>query len=180
MEPLRSNGLTSSIVQGLHPKWETTVLVALATLSKVLIVQIRPSTKVVHTQVLTGDGHSPPCLAWHFVLIQSQQRGRTVEPVLAFGRSQELHFYQLSADEHRIRCYPLLNFQLGFTLRGVQWLDTRTLALLDSQRSVHVVDVKAKETVDLVDISSVDLVKSAPFFQGLATGGNVSQALVCS
>lgn len=43
---------------------------------------------------------------------------------------------------------------------------------------IHVVDVKCRETVDIVDVSSVDLVSSAPFFQGLATGGNVSQALV--
>lgn len=43
---------------------------------------------------------------------------------------------------------------------------------------VHVVDLKTRETVDVVDISGVDLVNSAPFFQGLATGGNVSQAMV--
>lgn len=43
---------------------------------------------------------------------------------------------------------------------------------------MHVVDLKTRETVDMADIAGVDLVSSAPFFQGLATGGNVSQAMV--
>lgn len=40
------------------------------------------------------------------------------------------------------------------------------------------VDIKTQESVDVVDVSTIGLVNSTPFFQGLATGGNVSQALV--
>lgn len=105
---------------------------------KILIVQIRPSTKVICSQPLSGDGISPPCIGWHFVAVNSKQRGRSIEPVLAFGRQHELHFIQLSIDEerHRIRSHPLLRFQLDFDLRGLQWLDPRMLALLDSQQQV--------------------------------------------
>lgn len=43
---------------------------------------------------------------------------------------------------------------------------------------VHVVDIKTQESIDVVDVSGVNLVKSTPFFRALATGGNVSEALV--
>lgn len=39
-------------------------------------------------------------------------------------------------------------------------------------------DIKTQESIDVVDVSGVNLVKSTPFFRGLATGGNVSEALV--
>lgn len=70
--------------------------------------------------------------------VHSQQRGRSIEPVLAFGRQQELHFIQLSMDDdrRRIRYHLLLRFQLDFNLRGMQWLDPRMLALLDSDQQV--------------------------------------------
>ena len=150
---------------------------------QVLIVLIRPTTKVITTQALRGDGESPPCLSWHFVLLGRPDRSKGIEPVLAVGRHRELHFFQLSASDTdhrgRIRSHPLLRFQLDFDLRGLEWLDGRMLALMDSERQVHVVDIKSRETVDTVDVASLDLVTSAPFFQGRATGGNVSEALVC-
>lgn len=179
IEPLRSVGQDLGAVFDFLPKWESVVVVAMATLSKILIVQIRPSTKVIYSQLLGGDGLSPPCLGWHFVAVHSQQRGRSIEPVLAYARHAELHFVQLSIDEerNRVRYHPLLRFQLDFNLRGLQWLDPRMLALLDSEQQVHVVDIKTQESIDVVDVSGVNLVKSTPFFRGLATGGNVSEAL---
>lgn len=106
---------------------------------QVLIVQIRPSTKVICSRPLNGNPLSPPCLGWHFVSISSQHHGRSVDPVLAFGRHDELHFVQLRLDVERrkVRSYPLLHFQLDFKLRCLQWLDSRTLALLDSQNRVR-------------------------------------------
>ena len=70
--------------------------------------------------------------------VHSQQRGRSIEPVLAFARHQELHFIQLSMDDdrRRIRYHLLLRFELDFNLRGMQWLDPRMLALLDSDQQV--------------------------------------------
>lgn len=152
---------------------------------QVLIVQIRPTTRVIGTHPLEGDRLSPPCLAWHFVAVQSQRRGRSVEPVIAFGRQRQLHLIQLTANDedidhtgrHRIRSRNLLRFQLDFDLRALQWIDARILALMDSQRQVNVVDIKSREAVDAVDVSQLDLVTSAPFFGALATGGNVSPAM---
>ena len=159
VEPLRSAGQDSNAAFDLYSKWESSVIIAMATLSKVgslfikynflhviyllitsqvLIVQIRPSTKVIYSQPLTGDSLSPPCIGWHFVAVHSQQRGRSIEPVLAFARHQELHFIQLSMDDdrRRIRYHLLLRFELDFNLRGMQWLDPRMLALLDSDQQV--------------------------------------------
>lgn len=105
-----------------------------------MIVQIRPSTKVIYSLPLTGDVLSPPVLGWHFLAVHSRQRGRSIEPVLAFGRQRELHFIQLSVDEEkrRIRSHPLLRFKLDFSLWGLQWLDPRMLALLDSEQQVNI------------------------------------------
>lgn len=69
---------------------------------------------------------------------------------------------------------------------------------MDTTEHVHVVDVKTQEELEVgvvgwhvvachdvgvaqvVDISSVELIYSSSFFKSLATGGNVSKALVMS
>lgn len=69
--------------------------------------------------------------------MQSQRRGRSVEPVIAFGRQRQLHLIQLTANDddmdhtgrHRIRSRPLLRFQLDFDLRALQWIDARMVVL---------------------------------------------------
>ena len=82
-----------------------------------------------------------------------------VEPVLAAGRGRHLLLQRVSVDADGRR-RPALRFRLPFDLRGVQWFDERTLALLDARRRVHVVDVDARRTLDVVDISGLGLVPS--------------------
>lgn len=50
--------------------------------------------------------------------------------------------------------------------------------LLDSVEKLHVIDRQTQEELEMVEISEVQLVYNSSHFKSLATGGNVSQALV--
>lgn len=50
--------------------------------------------------------------------------------------------------------------------------------LLDSVEKLHVIDRHTQEELETVEISEVQLVYNSSHFKSLATGGNVSQALV--
>lgn len=59
-----------------------------------------------------------------------------------------------------------------------QWINARTLALLDSAEKLHVIDRQSQEELETLEISDFQLVYNSSHFKSLATGGNVSQALV--
>lgn len=52
------------------------------------------------------------------------------------------------------------------------------MVLLDSVEKLHVIDRQTQEELETVEISEVQLVYNSSHFKSLATGGNVSQALV--
>lgn len=60
----------------------------------------------------------------------------------------------------------------------LQWINSRTVVLLDSAEKLHVIDRQTQEELETVEISEVQLVYNSSHFKSLATGGNVSQALV--
>ena len=64
MEPLLLGDLSN------HPL-QYYILVALATLSKVIVVCIRPRMRVVLTHPLNGAPAAPPQVAWQLVVIRS-------------------------------------------------------------------------------------------------------------
>lgn len=49
---------------------------------------------------------------------------------------------------------------------------------MDSGEKVHVVDRPSQEELETLDLAEVQLVYNSSHFKSLATGGNVSQALV--
>lgn len=59
-----------------------------------------------------------------------------------------------------------------------QWINSRTVVLLDSVEKLHVIDRQTQEELETMEISEVQLVYNSSHFKSLATGGNVSQALV--
>ena len=71
------------------------ILLAMASLSKVLIVVIRPVLKVHYVHPLSGDAATLPLLSWQFVVIQLTESERVVDPVLAFARDQTIYFVQV-------------------------------------------------------------------------------------
>lgn len=79
-----------------HPLKQYSI-VALATLSKFFVVMIRPRLKVIKFQIMSGPPECLPLLAWQLVLIQAADASRTVDPVLAAGRGNEVFFHQVSS-----------------------------------------------------------------------------------
>jgi vacuolar protein sorting-associated protein 8 len=71
-------------------------LLAMATLSKAIVVQLRPRTRVLFSHPLAPAPHpSLPLLAWQRVVIQVADGRRVLDPVLAFGRLDTFFFYQV-------------------------------------------------------------------------------------
>ena len=183
-----------------HPLSDHSI-VALATISKVIVISVRPKLRVLLTSPLTGivapsvyrsslyvnyttiynvipgDPETLPLLSWQFVVIQTTSSSRVVDPVLTFARKNTIHFYQISVNlSDKIVFNPLQRVVVGFTLLSLSWLNTRCLALLDTQEHVHMLDVRTQESLETVDLTDVGLVYGTQFFKGLATGGNVSAA----
>ena len=101
-----------------HPLSSHSIL-ALATISKVIVITVRPRLKVIvcvlllllvllllvllqvlMTASLTGDPHTLPLLSWQFVVIQNPSFNRVVDPVLTFARDRTIHFYQVTRPQH--------------------------------------------------------------------------------
>uniref|UniRef100_A0A2K5J7T5 Vacuolar protein sorting-associated protein 8 homolog n=1 Tax=Colobus angolensis palliatus TaxID=336983 RepID=A0A2K5J7T5_COLAP len=129
-----------------HPITQFSLL-AMASLTKILVIGLKPSLKVWMTFPYGRmDPSSVPLLAWHFVAVQNY-----VNPMLAFCRGDVVHF--------------------------LLWINSRTVVLLDSVEKLHVIDRQTQEELETVEISEVQLVYNSSHFKSLATGGNVSQAL---
>lgn len=60
----------------------------------------------------------------------------------------------------------------------LQWINSCSLVLLDSHEKLHVVDRPTQDVLETLDLEQVQLVYNSRHFKSLATGGNVSQALV--
>ena len=71
------------------------VVVAMATISKVIVLSLRPSMKVLFNHSLVGRSDTLPILSWQFVIIQTASSDRVVDPVIAFGRQSTIMFYQV-------------------------------------------------------------------------------------
>ena len=79
---------------------------------------------------------------------------------------QNLIFFILDASFH------LLNLSCS------QWFNPKTLVAIDTTERLHLVDVRTEEELEVVDLVDIELVYGSSFFKSLATGGNVSQAMV--
>lgn len=100
------------------------------------------------------------------------------EPVLAFGRGTELHFYRVHCASHhkRIRLSLLRHVHLNYDLLALHWLGYRHLACVDTTETVRLMDVRNQKEIETLDISDVGLIYGSAHFKALATGGHVSVA----
>jgi hypothetical protein len=72
---------------------------------------------------------------------------------------------------------PLQKLELSYEILNLGWLNARCMAILDTTEGFHLHDVKNLEELENIDVSDVKIVYGSSFFKGLATGGNVSQAM---
>lgn len=171
IEPLLLESVSSHPLHG-------TVLVAMATLSKIIVVSIRPRMKVLFTYPLKAHPATLPLISWQFVIIQVGEQSKVVDPVIAFARESTIHFYQVTLDmSSKIRLIPLQKMCVPYLVLSLHWLNPRTLVTVDTLEQVHLLDVRSQVELEVVDVSNAGLVYGSSHFKGLSTGGNVSKAL---
>ncbi|XP_034079092.1 vacuolar protein sorting-associated protein 8 homolog isoform X4 [Gymnodraco acuticeps] len=149
-------------------------LLAMASLTKILVIGLKPSLKVWMTFPYSkSDPSSVPQLAWQFVPVQ-----KTLNPVLAFCKGDTVHFLLVKKeDTGTIHVIKQKQLQLSCDIISLSWINSRTLVLVDSHEKLQVVDRASQEVLETLDLEQVQLVYNSRHFKSLATGGNVSQAL---
>ncbi|XP_034537762.1 vacuolar protein sorting-associated protein 8 homolog [Notolabrus celidotus] len=149
-------------------------LLAMASLTKILVIGLKPSLKVWMTFPYTkSDPSSVPQLAWQFVPAQ-----KTITPVLAFCKGDTVHFLLVKKEESgTIHVIKQRQLHLTCDIISLSWINSRTLVLVDSHEKLQVVDRPSQEVLETLDLEQVQLVYNSRHFKSLATGGNVSQAL---
>uniref|UniRef100_A0A803VXR5 VPS8 subunit of CORVET complex n=1 Tax=Ficedula albicollis TaxID=59894 RepID=A0A803VXR5_FICAL len=157
-----------------HPLTQYSLL-AMASLTKILVIGLKPSLKVWMTFPYGRmDPSSVPLLAWHFVAVQN-----SVNPMLAFCRGDVVYFLLVKRDDSgAIHVTKQRQLHLHYDLINFTWINSRTAVLLDSVEKLHVIDRQTQEELETIEISEVQLVYNSSHFKSLATGGNVSEALV--
>ncbi|XP_054652003.1 vacuolar protein sorting-associated protein 8 homolog isoform X1 [Dunckerocampus dactyliophorus] len=149
-------------------------LLALASLTKILVIGLKPSLKVWMTFPYSmSDPSSVPQLAWQFVGVET-----AVNPILAFCKGDTVQFLMIKREEMgAVHVIKQRQIHLSCDIISLNWINSRTLALVDSHEKLHVVDRPSQEILEILDLEQVQLVYNSRHFKSLATGGNVSQAL---
>ncbi|XP_037637793.1 vacuolar protein sorting-associated protein 8 homolog isoform X2 [Sebastes umbrosus] len=149
-------------------------LLAMASLTKILVIGLKPTLKVWMTFPYSkSDPSSVPQLAWQFVPVQ-----KTVNPILAFCKGDTVHFLLVKKEESgTIHVIKQKQLHLSCDIISLSWINSRTLVLVDSHEKLQVVDRPSQEVLETLDLEQVQLVYNSRHFKSLATGGNVSQAL---
>lgn len=77
----------------------------------------------------------------------------------------------------RVKLSPLRRMTLPYTISNLRWLNPRSLIVLDSQEKLHLLDVRAQDNLETLDMSRVGISYASSHFKGLSTGGNVSKVI---
>lgn len=130
--------------------------------------------RVLFTHLLPRAATSLPLLSWQFVSV-----GRNFQPVLAWGRGNELNYTRVitqGTNINKIRLSTLRSVQLPYTLIALHWLGTRHLAVLDTSENLRLIEVRTQRELEVLELTNAGLVYSSAQFKALAVGGGVSEA----
>ncbi|KAF5284062.1 hypothetical protein FQR65_LT13608 [Abscondita terminalis] len=149
------------------------VLVAMATLSKVIVISIRPRLKILYTQQLPRAATTLPVLAWQIVSV-----GKVLQPVLAWGRNTELNYTRVIAGVNgsKLRLSSLRSVRLSYVLCSLHWIGPRHLVTLDVSENLRLIEVRTQRELEVIEITNAGMVYSSAHFKALALGGGVSEA----
>ncbi|XP_065161410.1 vacuolar protein sorting-associated protein 8 homolog [Atheta coriaria] len=149
-------------------------IVALATLSKVIIITIKPRLKVLFSQQLPRLPSCLPLLSWQMVLV-----GKTHQPVLAWGRGSDLNYTRIirtGINRNKLRLTLLRHVQLPFTMIAIHWVGNRHLAIMDTSENLRLIEVRSQKELEMLELANAGLVYNSAHFKALAVGGGVSEA----
>nr|CAB3267651.1 vacuolar protein sorting-associated protein 8 homolog [Phallusia mammillata] len=166
--------LTKSIAD--HPLRDRHIL-AMGTLSKVLVVVLRPQIKVLFAHRLASNPSCAPLLAWQLAVFHGDTF-RSIDPILTFGRGDVIYFFQVKCEGwDTVNFVHLRTMNLTYKLINMAWLNSRTILLVDISERSHVVDTDSQTGLQITPLNQVQLVYNSAAFKSIATGGNVSVAL---
>ncbi|XP_028279338.1 vacuolar protein sorting-associated protein 8 homolog isoform X2 [Parambassis ranga] len=133
-----------------HPITQYSLL-AMASLTKILVIGLKPSLKVWMTFPYSkSDPSSVPQLAWQFVPVQ-----KMVNPILAFCKGDTVHFLLVKKEETKegtIHVIKQRQLQLSCDIISLNWINSRTLVLVDSHEKLQVVDRPSQEVLETLDL----------------------------
>ncbi|XP_065068088.1 vacuolar protein sorting-associated protein 8 homolog isoform X2 [Rhopilema esculentum] len=152
-------------------------ILAMASLTKVIVVNLKPFPKAIFTKKLPGGRNTLPLLGWQFAVIQKEENSKYLCPVLAFARDKVIHFYQIWKYGEEFKFVPFQTIETEYSLVSLHWMNPKIIVIIDSLERIRTIDVKTKEELECLDLSIVQLVYGSSYFKSLATGGNVSKAL---
>ncbi|XP_046860227.1 vacuolar protein sorting-associated protein 8 homolog [Xenia sp. Carnegie-2017] len=154
-------------------------VLALATLTKIVVLALKPHFSVIFTFGLKGSPDSLPLLAWNFVLIQHENSNTSLHPVLAFARDSKIYFFGFHKrhEEENVGFSKFDEVTTQFKIIALHWLDAQLICLVDAMEGIHLMNVRNGEILEKLDLDSVELVYGSSFFKSLSNGGNVSEAL---
>ncbi|KAF6030338.1 VPS8 [Bugula neritina] len=156
-----------------------TMLVAMITFTKVVVINLRPEVKIVFSFPLPGQADCLPLLSWIYAGIKISGKDALFDPVLAVARESTFHFFQaIIRSAKTVEFQRLQTSEVSYKVGAFCWINSMTLAVMDTSEKIHLVDVRSWEELEVLDMCDMQFVYSTSFFKGLATGGNVSPALV--
>ncbi|KAF0302550.1 Vacuolar protein sorting-associated protein 8 [Amphibalanus amphitrite] len=132
-----------------HPL-QPQMIVAMATMSKVIVVSARPQLRVLFTHPLEAGPIHVPLLDWQFVVIRVGSGVNMVDPVLTFARKSTVYFYQVCCPSEQAKFVPLQWVEFPFVIQNIKWMNSRTLALVDTQEKLHLWDVRGQQQLEAV------------------------------
>ena len=152
-------------------------LLAMASLTKVIVANVKPYPKAIFTMKLQGHTNTLPLLGWQFAVIQKDANSKFLCPVLSFARDKMIYFYQVWKYGENFQFVPFQTIQSPCSIIAMHWLNPKVIVTIDNLERIRTIDVKTKEELECLDLGLVKLVYGSSYFRSLATGGNVSKAL---
>ncbi|XP_030298154.1 vacuolar protein sorting-associated protein 8 homolog isoform X4 [Sparus aurata] len=145
-------------------------LLAMASLTKILVIGLKPSLKVWMTFPYSkSDPSSVPQLAWQFVPVQ-----KTVNPVLAFSKGDTVHFLLVKKEETgTIHVIKQRQLHLSCDIISLSWINSRTLLLVDSHEKLQVVDRPSQEILETLDLEQALVGEKACYQSVSSYGGQI-------